>query len=270
MQTSPFLTDLDSRASVKGSRDPLGIQQIWTRFGRHVVGNLTTVSNSVRDFKTLMLGYYFVEQIAQDMGSGSELATFLKWEQLAAYSRAVANKDLSFRGTERVQKNLTDGSFVTISEDRTHQILSNQKTYGLWGLYTVPARASGLVDTNYPRLTPDASDIVETLYLPVMADGTGKHTHRIRQILIDKSTRLDVYGKDKLLIGSIGRVLGSQWLKNEKEFFRSHLLHGGPQDLTGKKQRQLAELLESTVNQKDFKWSPSIIAKLGKTADQRG
>lgn len=46
----PFLTDLDSRAAVKGSRDPLGIQAIWTRFGRHVVGNLTTVSNSVRDF----------------------------------------------------------------------------------------------------------------------------------------------------------------------------------------------------------------------------
>src|SRR3989442_15950904 len=36
MLTTPFLTDLDSRAAVKGSRDPLGIQQIWTRLGRHV------------------------------------------------------------------------------------------------------------------------------------------------------------------------------------------------------------------------------------------
>ena len=33
MLTSPFLTDLDSRAAVKGSRDPLGIQQIWTSRG---------------------------------------------------------------------------------------------------------------------------------------------------------------------------------------------------------------------------------------------
>jgi hypothetical protein len=54
MLTTPFLTDLDSRAAVKGSRDPLGIQPIWTRLGRHVVGNLTTVSNSVRDFTTLL------------------------------------------------------------------------------------------------------------------------------------------------------------------------------------------------------------------------
>jgi hypothetical protein len=33
-----------------------------------------------------------------------------------------------------------------ISDDRAHQILGNQKIYGLWGLYTMPARASGLLD----------------------------------------------------------------------------------------------------------------------------
>lgn len=53
----PFLADLDPRAAVKGSRDPVGIQPIWTRLGRHVTGNLTTVSNSGRDFSTLLLGY---------------------------------------------------------------------------------------------------------------------------------------------------------------------------------------------------------------------
>ena len=63
MLTTPFLTDLDSRAAVKGSRDPLGIQQIWTRLGRHVVGNLTTVSDSVRDFTTMLLGYYFAARL---------------------------------------------------------------------------------------------------------------------------------------------------------------------------------------------------------------
>ncbi len=30
----PFLTALDSRAKIKGSRDPLGIQPIWTRLRR--------------------------------------------------------------------------------------------------------------------------------------------------------------------------------------------------------------------------------------------
>src|ERR1044071_8047468 len=95
----PFLTDVDSRAAVKGSRDPLGIQSIWTRFGRHVVGNLSTVSNSVRDFTISILGYYFVEQVAEKVGPGKDLETFLKWEQFAGYARASVNNEKGFRGT---------------------------------------------------------------------------------------------------------------------------------------------------------------------------
>jgi hypothetical protein len=64
MPTVPFLTDLDPQLAVKGWRDPLGVQTVWARLGRHVVGNLTTVSTSVRDFTTLMLGYYFAERVA--------------------------------------------------------------------------------------------------------------------------------------------------------------------------------------------------------------
>ncbi len=52
-----FLTNLDSRATVKDSRDPLGLVPLWRHFGRHVVGNLTTVTGSVRGFTTTLLGY---------------------------------------------------------------------------------------------------------------------------------------------------------------------------------------------------------------------
>ena len=81
---SPFLTDIDPQAAIKGSRDPLGIQPIWTRLGRHVVGNLTTVSSSVRDFTTTILGYYFAERVANEEGGDSDLAVFLRWEQLSS------------------------------------------------------------------------------------------------------------------------------------------------------------------------------------------
>src|SRR2546421_3199416 len=135
MLDTPFLTELDSRAAVKGSRDPLGVQSIWTRFGRQVVGNLTTVSTSVRDFTTLLLGYYFAERLAAEGTPGSELDTFLKFEQLAAYARVFVNGDTSLRGTERVQKALSEGTRVSISADQASQILGNQKIYGLWGLY---------------------------------------------------------------------------------------------------------------------------------------
>lgn len=266
----PFLTDLDSRAAVKGSRDPLGIQQIWTRMGRHVVGNLTTVSNSVRDFTTLLLGLHFAEQLASEVGPGTELSTFLKWEQLAAYARAAANSDFTFRGTEKVRKNLADGSRVCLSDDRSHQILGNQKIYGLWGLYTMPARSSGLVDGNPPYLTPDAAELIERLYVPILEEGAGRGVRRIRELLRKKQSWIDVKKGDAGLINAVGKVLRRRLLSGERELFRGHLLYGGPQDSTEGRQQQLAELLEETLDQKDFAWSPAAVGQLVKSARSKG
>lgn len=270
MLRTPFFTDLDSRAAVKGSRDPLGIQQIWTRLGRHVVGNLTTVSNSVRDFTTLLLGYYFTEQVAQDLGPGTELSTFLKWEQLAAYSRAEANADFSFRGTEKVRKNLSDDSRVYLSDDRAYQILGNQKIYGLWGLYTMPARSSGLVDGDSPHLTAPAKDLVERVYLPVLEKGAGHDAKVIRDLLRSKRSRIDVKKSEARLITAIGAVLKTRFQQKERDFYREHLLHGGPQDATNGRQRQLAEVLAETLGQTDFSLSPAMIGHLVKSARSKG
>jgi hypothetical protein len=123
---SPFLTELDDRAKIKGSRDPLGVQPIWSRLGRHVVANLTTVSNSVRDFTVLLLGYHFAQCVADDGGSDAELTTFLKWEQLAGYARAYVNKESGFRGTERVARRLAESDRVRLGADADAQILADQ------------------------------------------------------------------------------------------------------------------------------------------------
>jgi hypothetical protein len=63
-----FLTLEDPRAKIQGSRDPLGVQPIWTRFGRGVVTNLTTVRRSVRGFAVLLLGRYLGERLVQEGG----------------------------------------------------------------------------------------------------------------------------------------------------------------------------------------------------------
>src|SRR6478752_7826144 len=119
MVSAPFLTDLDPQAAIKGSRDPLGLQTIWARLGRRVVGNLTTVSTSVRDFTTLVLGYYFAERVANEQQGDGDLAVFLRWEQLAAYARGEINGDWAFRGVERVKKNLLEGGRVRLGTDST-------------------------------------------------------------------------------------------------------------------------------------------------------
>ena len=68
-----FLTEIDSRAKVKGTRDPLGLVPLWSHFGRHVVGNLTTVTDSVRGFTTLLLGYHFTREVRERQGLDTEL-----------------------------------------------------------------------------------------------------------------------------------------------------------------------------------------------------
>lgn len=115
-----FLTDIDSRAAIKGSRDSLGAQAIWTLLGRQVVGGLTTNTTSVRDFVVLLLGYWFVEKLDEAGSREEALPVFIRWEQRASYARFLAG-DTGFRGTTRTRAVLSDGARVTISvtDDRS-------------------------------------------------------------------------------------------------------------------------------------------------------
>jgi hypothetical protein len=108
--TVPFLTGPDSRAEIKGSRDPLGVQPIWTRLGRHCVGKLTTVTRSVRDFNVLLIGVHFAQQVAEKRGPEHHLGTFLRWEQFAGYARSRSFGERNFRGRDRVGLNLADSA----------------------------------------------------------------------------------------------------------------------------------------------------------------
>jgi hypothetical protein len=269
MLTIPFLTDLDSRAAVKGTRDALGVQTIWTRFGRRVVGNLSTVSNSARDFAVTLLGYHFAEQLAEEQ-AGSDLATFLKWEQLAAYARAHVNRDFAFRGTERVRRRLSEGSKVTISDDGECQILGLQKIYGLWGLYTVPSRASGLLQGSPARLTPPAREAVDRLYLSRLSVAAGRGARKLCDVLRVPRKQLDLEGRDRSVIEAVGAVLARKLSPAEVDLYRQHLVLGGPSDSTGGLQPKLAQLLDESLDDPAFAWSPAIVGQLARRARRQG
>ena len=89
MHHAPFFTALDPDARLKGSRDPLGFERIWTAFGREIIGNLTTVTQSVRQFSTLLFGFHLANQATESLADRDEefLPAFLRFEQLAAYAR---------------------------------------------------------------------------------------------------------------------------------------------------------------------------------------
>jgi len=267
---SPFLTDLDPRASVKGSRDPLGIQAIWGRFGRYVIGNLSNASSSARDFTILMLGYHFATQVADKAGAGTELATFLKWEQLAAYARAHINGDWGFRGTERVRRNLEE-NVVTLSTETTHQILSSQKAYGIWGLYSVPGRASGLLDGQPARLSSPAAELVERTYLEILSSEGFKNGNRLVDLLARDRVKIDLRSPpDEKILHAVARLIAVEFKAAERDFYRQHLLYGGPGDSTEGRQRQLAELIEPKLTSETFRWTPATVIALAKEAESRG
>jgi hypothetical protein len=276
MLTQPFLTDLDSRAAIKGSRDPLGVQTIWSRFGRHVVGNLTTVSSSVRDFTVLVLGYYFVERVADDGGTESDVATFLKWEQFAAYARAHVNKERGFRGNDRVWARIGEGDRLRLGTDSDCQILGNQKIYGLWGLYSVPAKASGLLDGDPPRLTPPARELVERVYLPIFAEFSLRDGRAIVDRLRGREYALDLRerSKDAPVLAAVARIL-EKLRAREREIYRDHLLHGGPSDASAVRgtrglQRVFADVLTDTFDDRDWRVSPSSIRELARHTRKQG
>ncbi|MCA1773649.1 MAG: hypothetical protein LC677_14005, partial [Halomonas sp.] len=158
----PFLSLLDDRAKPKGSRDPLGFELVWTHFGRKVVGNLTTITSSVENFTVALLGFYWAHQIHGNVDKDSRerliRETFLRYEQLAAYLRYQSGSKEIIMGITRVHKNMT-AQAESLAISLKAQILSNQASYGLWGLYSSALKDSGLAKGSDRKLTAEGVEL---------------------------------------------------------------------------------------------------------------
>lgn len=132
-----FLTDLDPDYTVKGSRDPLGLQVIWQGSGRLLIPHLSTVSNNIPDFQILAFAYACKKKFnisEQEFG-----AFFLRFEQLMAYARYQFDYLKGFNGVDKIRKIMSNNpKGFNIGLSPTEQILSNQKAYGIWGKYNRP------------------------------------------------------------------------------------------------------------------------------------
>lgn len=161
----PFLSLLDDRARPKGSRDPLGFELVWTHFGRKVVGNLTTITGSIETFTVALLGFYWAHQLHENANKDTRERlirdTFLRYEQLAAYLRYQSGSK-EIMGITRVQKNMNSQS-DHLDIGLKAQILSNQASYGMWGLYSSALRDSGLVEGSERKPTVEGDNLARTI-----------------------------------------------------------------------------------------------------------
>ncbi len=183
----PFLTLLDDRARPKGSRDPLGFELVWTYFGRKVVGNLTTITSSLENFSVALLGFHFANQLVINVEpDGRHKAVrgyFLCYEQVAAYLRYYQGSK-SIMGINRVSQRIQDetNKSLPIGIHPERQILSDQASYGMWGLYSSAMRDTGLISGADRNLTAVGMEIARTL--------EGK---------LDKSSLIRFFKADKVL-----------------------------------------------------------------------
>ena len=219
-----FFTLEDPNAKIKGSRDPLGAQPLWTAFGRHVVTNLTTQTNSTRGFTILLLGRYLVERAIEDGRIGRELAldAFLRFEQIGAYVRHVAHGvGGDIRGIERVRSKREERrGLVPIRADPDGFILGDQRVNGLWGLFSVPARVSCLIPDGPIGLTAEAMAFVEREYLPILQPIVEQLSR-----LVARGGRLDTRTPDAIFSG-LSKVLSESFTGEEQHFYGEYLRDG--------------------------------------------
>lgn len=219
-----FFTLEDPNAKIKGSRDPLGVQPIWTAFGRHVVTNLTTQTNSTRGFTILLLGRYLAERAIEDGLIGRELAldAFLRFEQIAAYVRYVAHDPAGdIRGIDRVRSRLDEHrGLVPIRADSDGFILGDQRVNGLWGLFSVSARVSRLIPDGPIGLTPEGTAFIERAYLPIL-----QPTMERLLRLVARDGRLDTRKPDAIF-SALSRLLSESFTVEEQHFYGEHLRDG--------------------------------------------
>lgn len=162
-----FLSLLDDRSKPKGSRDPLGFELVWTHFGRKVVGNLTTITSSLENFSVALLGFHWANELAVNVSAEDRQKVvrnyFLCYEQVAAYLRYYG-KSTSIMGVNRVSQRLRDDiDELPIGIEPEKQILSDQASYGLWGLYSSAMRDTGLISGAERSLTKAGIVIAQAL-----------------------------------------------------------------------------------------------------------
>jgi hypothetical protein len=255
-----FLTELDPKVRVKGFRDPLGSQSVWSGCGRLVVGNLTTQTNTLDDFRVLLVGAWVMDR-AVELGV-PETNAFVVWEQLASYARAHARQRGGFRGVTRVEARLGATEPIHVSSERDHQTLTNQVSYGIWGLYSAAAVRCGLISKRAGQwlTNPEARRLMQEQYLPTLERAWGPDA---RQLVSWTSSghilkpRTQDHGRK---LEALAQCICDPLTSLERDFYRATLVEGGARDtgdavFTGttpapvrRRQRVLADLLDATVS----------------------
>ncbi|MCP3676295.1 MAG: hypothetical protein GY721_01520 [Deltaproteobacteria bacterium] len=119
------------------------------------------------NFAVALLGFYWANRLVESKDESVRhkkvRESFLRFEQLTGYLRFYGKAD-DIMGITRIKKRLLEDTVkITLGLGMDQQILSDQASYGLWGLYSSAARDTGLVQGNDRLLTSLGFTIVESI-----------------------------------------------------------------------------------------------------------
>jgi hypothetical protein len=222
-----FLTALDARRRIKGSRDPLGFQPLWARLGRHLVANITTVSADVRGYTTLLFAVRVADRLRREHGLDADqlMPILIRAEQVAAYSRIVHADDddeTGIRGFLGAKRNLDRGGPLPLGESGEARILADQRVTGVWGQIGSPARESGLLDRRDIRLTPAAEAHADRTLLAPLERWWGDFSK-----LALGERPFEPGGRHRDLSRAVAGLHRPVQDEAERVFYRLHLLRAG-------------------------------------------
>lgn len=175
-----FFTLLDDSLKPKGSRDPLGIEVLWSSVGRKMVGNLTTVTRNLDNFVITLVGFHLCRN---DKTGQTDWDAFERFEQMTGHARYRLGKE-DMLGVRRVKA--AGDQPILLGKAKAARILDNQKQAGLWGLYSTALTAADLAN-GMRRPTPRGTEVVLQL---LSAGAHATSTEPWRHALDKKKTQL--------------------------------------------------------------------------------
>ena len=141
-----FFTEKDGDISGTAERDPLGLQPIWSFYGRQVINHLTTVSTTIHGFREVLLCLSICNEINGTKKVLSYSDLILLFEQLFIYISISKGKDKGILGADNGKAKFNAyNKNPEISLKQT--ILVREISLGYYGRYKSPLSTMGIIDS---------------------------------------------------------------------------------------------------------------------------
>lgn len=230
-----YFTSKDDSISGTSQRDPLGLQPIWSYYGRKVINHLTTISTTIHGFREVLLCLSICNEIKDCKKDITFKDLILLFEQLFIYTAISKEKKEGILGADNgsVKYEKEKGN-PTISSKDSETILVREISLGYYGRYKTPLVTMGIINNKSEVIISlqQIKELFKDSYSEILSDFE-------KFVKSDNRSFYSFQGTEKLFEA----VFGS-FRETEKDFWLNRLYEYG-----GKKNVLTEECYEEIPNE---------------------